>query len=197
MHIRSPLPLLATLVLALCLSACAKPQSWALNDVTGHLPDLDFTLTAGNGKPLHGSDLRGKVVLLYFGYTHCPDVCPLTLTHLHQVMGKLGASSDDVRILFVSVDPRRDTPAVLGRYVPAFDKHAIGATGSASDLRALAKRYRVAFDLKKPDADGNYEVSHSSAIFIFDRDGKARLLTTSADDTKGLVHDITQLLKAT
>lgn len=195
MHNRPRFLLLTILLLALCLSACAKTQSWALNDVTGHLPDLDFTLTGDNGKPLHGSDFRGKVVLLYFGYTHCPDVCPLTLTHLHQVMGKLGAASDDVRILFVSVDPRRDTPDVLRQYVPAFDKHAVGVTGSVSELRAMAKRYRVAFDLKKPDADGNYEVSHSSAVFIFDRDGKARLLTTSADDTQGLVHDITQLLR--
>ncbi len=196
MQIRTLPRLLPILLLALLLSACAKPQSWALNDVSGHLPDLDFTLTGDNGKPLHGSDFRGKVVLLYFGYTHCPDVCPLTLTHLHQVMGKLGAASDDVRILFVSVDPRRDTPEVLRQYVPAFDKRAVGATGSVSDLRALAKRYRVAFDLKKPDANGNYEVSHSSAVFIFDRNGKARLLTTSADDTDGLVHDITQLLQA-
>lgn len=183
------------LLLALCLSACAKPQPWALNDVSGHLPDLDFTLTGDNGKPLRGSDFRGKAVLLYFGFTHCPDVCPLTLTNLHQVMRKLGPASDDVRILFVSVDPRRDTPQVLRRYLPAFDKHAVGVTGSARQLRAFAKRYRVAFDLKKPDADGNYDVSHSSAVFVFDRAGKARLLSTSADDIDGLVHDISQLLQ--
>lgn len=191
------LPIVAlVLALAMSLAGCAKPQSWALNDISGHLPDLDFTLTGADGKPLHGSDFRGKIVLLYFGFTHCPDVCPLTLTHLHQVMGRLGPASDDVRILFVSVDPRRDTPEVLSQYVHAFDKHAVGATGSARDLRAMAKRYRVAFDLKKPDAYGNYEVSHSSAVFIFDRNGKARLLTISADDTDGLVRDITQLLQA-
>ncbi len=193
---RRTLPrLLSIFLLALLATACAQPRSWALNDVTGHLPDLDFTLIGDNGEPLRGSDFRGKVVLLYFGYTHCPDVCPLTLTHLHRVMGRLGGAADDVRILFVSVDPRRDTPDVLRQYVPAFDKHAVGATGSKSDLRALAKRYRVAFDLKKPDANGNYEVSHSSAVFIFDRQGKARLLTTSADDTDAMTHDITQLLQ--
>lgn len=195
MQTRSSLIVLTALLLVFGMAACAKPQAWALNDVSGHLPDLDFTLTGDNGKTLHGSDFRGKAVLLYFGFTHCPDVCPLTLTHLHQVMGKLGPASDDVRILFVSVDPRRDTPEVLRQYVPAFDKHAIGATGSARQLRAFAKRYRVAFDLKKPDADGNYDVSHSSAVFVFDRAGKARLLSISADDIDGLTRDLTKLLQ--
>lgn len=195
MQIRPLLHHVPALLLVLLLAACARPQGWALNDVSGHLPDLDFTLTGDDGKPLHGSDFRGKAVLLYFGFTHCPDVCPLTLTHLHQVMQKLGPASDDVRILFVSVDPRRDTPEVLRQYVPAFDQHAVGATGSAHQLRAFAKRYRVAFDLKKPDADGNYDVSHSSAIFVFDRDGKARLLSISADDIEGLTHDLSRLLQ--
>jgi protein SCO1/2 len=192
MRIRPLFALLLPLVLATCTSSS---QHWALNNVTGHLPDLAFRLTGDDGKPVDATAFRGKLVLLYFGYTHCPDVCPLAMTHLHAVMHELGAQADEARILFVSVDPARDTPALLHAYARAFDPRAVGLTGSADALRELAKRYRIAFSLGKPDANGNYEVTHSSAVFVFDRDGRARLLATSADDVAGIVHDLKQLLE--
>src|SRR5574337_654073 len=114
---------------------------------------------------------RGSlVVLLYFGYTHCPDVCPLTLAQLHVVMQRLGPLADGARILFVSVDPARDTPAIMHGYVNAFDKRAMGLVGDARSVEALSKRYRSAFTREPSAADGSYEVSHSSAIYVFDRD---------------------------
>ncbi|RDI97945.1 SCO family protein [Dyella solisilvae] len=179
----------------LALSGCHHDNmQWRLTDVSGHMPDLDFKLVDDHGKPVTGQDYRGKVVLLYFGYTHCPDVCPLTLAQLHVALKQLGPLADDVRILFVSVDPARDTPDVMHAYVSAFDPRAVGLSGAPRDLEALSKRYRSAYTREPDQADGQYEVSHSSAIYVFDRDGKARLLSTPANPQDDLVHDLHQLL---
>lgn len=194
---RTKLPaLLLLLLLSSLLGAChrSEPLPFRLTNISGHMPDLDFKLTNDLGKAVTGADYRGKVVLLYFGYTHCPDVCPLTMAQLHVVMQRLGPLADNVRILFVSVDPARDTPKVLHDYVKAFDSHAIGLSGTASATEALSKRYRSAFTREPAAADGNYEVSHSSAIYVFDREGKARLLATPSASHDDLVHDLHLLL---
>ncbi|MDE2247728.1 MAG: SCO family protein [Pseudomonadota bacterium] len=196
-----PLLLTATaLLLAACmvLGGCqnATPLPFRLTNVTGHMPPLEFSLTNDQGKPVSAADYTGKVVVLYFGYTHCPDVCPLTMAHLHVVMQRLGALADGARILFVSVDPGRDTPAVLHAYVNAFDPHAVGLTGKPGDIEALVKRYRSAFTREPAGKDGSYEVSHSSAIYVFDRDGKPRVLFTPADSLDDLVHDLHLLLSS-
>jgi protein SCO1 len=163
--------------------------------VQGHLPDLKFNLTNDQGKPVTAADYSGKVVLLYFGYTHCPDVCPLTLAHLHMVMQKLGKLADGARILFVTVDPARDTPAVLRQYVSAFDPHIVGLTGSQDAIAALAKRYRAFFKREPADRSGNYEVNHSAGVYIFDRTGHARLIATSGEPQSAEVHDLKLLLE--
>jgi protein SCO1/2 len=190
--------LLAGMVLlgALALGGCqrATPLPLRLTNITGHMPDLDFALTDDSGKAVTGADYRGDVVLLYFGYTHCPDVCPLTLAQLHVSMQRLGALADGARILFVSVDPTRDTPPVLKAYVNAFDRRAVGLTGTPRAVEALSKRYRSAFT-REPDAgDGSYAVSHSSAIYVFDRAGRARVLATPSATQDDLVHDLHLLL---
>lgn len=186
------------LIVGVLLAGCQHdvPLPLRLTNISGHMPDLDFKLTDDLGKPVTGADYRGKVVLLYFGYTHCPDVCPLTLAQLHVVMQRLGPLADGVRMLFVSVDPARDTPAVLHAYVNAFDSHAVGLTGEPRAIEALSKRYRSAFSREPGSADGNYEVSHSSAIYVFDRDGQARLLATPAASRDDLVHDLHLLLSS-
>lgn len=188
--------LLFVTVLALVLSACSdsKPQ-WQLSDVKGHLPDLQFNLTDDNGKPVDASHYAGKINLMYFGYTHCPDVCPLTLTHLHVVLQRLGAQADRVHVLFVSVDPARDTPALLHQYVNAFDPRVTGLTGTPAQIAAIAKRYRAAFNRDSVKPDGSYDVSHSSGIYVFDTNGRARLLATSADGVDEIVHDLRLLLE--
>ncbi|WP_250633335.1 SCO family protein [Pinirhizobacter soli] len=171
----------------------AQP-SWRLTDVSGHLPDLAFKLTDDNGKPVTAADYRGKVLLVYFGYTHCPDVCPLTLAQLHVVMQRLGAKADDARILFVSVDPARDTPQTMHAYVNAFDKRAVGLVGPDKDIEALAKQLRSAYTREPDKGDGSYDVSHSSAIYLFDRDGKARVLATPSASQDDMVHDLSLLI---
>ncbi|HET6546221.1 MAG TPA: SCO family protein [Rhodanobacteraceae bacterium] len=182
------------MLLGALLAGCAHDARFALTDVSGHLPDLAFQLTDDGGKRVDAGDFKGKVVLLYFGYTHCPDVCPLTLTHLHVVMQRLGAAADGARILFVSVDPARDTPQLLHAYVHAFDARAVGLTGDARAVEALAKRYRAAFSRDPSENGGAYEVSHSSAIYLFDRAGRARLMATPIDSLDDIAHDLAVLL---
>ncbi len=190
--------LLALLAVGLLLAACQShpPLPFRLTNVSGHMPPLAFSLTNDQGKPVTAADYRGKVVLLYFGYTHCPDVCPLTMAHLHVVMDRLGALASGAQILFVTVDPGRDTPAVLHSYVHAFDSHAVGLTGSAGAIETLVKRYRSAFTREPASKDGSYEVSHSSAIYLFDREGNPRVLYTPADSQDDLVHDLHLLLSS-
>lgn len=184
------------LVISMAFAACQSQQAapWLLTDISGHMPDLTFRLTNDQGKSVTAPDYQGKVTLLYFGYTHCPDVCPLTLAHLHVVMQRLGKLADGAQILFVSVDPARDTPEALHAYVTAFDPHVVGLTGSPADIEALTKRYRAAFSREPDKAGGSYDVSHSSGIYIFDAHGKARLLATPTDSQDKLVHDLHLLL---
>jgi protein SCO1/2 len=190
---------LATLVavLALALGACqrsAPEAKYTARDITGVMPPLAFTLTDGSGTAVTAADYRGKTVLVFFGYTHCPDVCPTTLAALSRVLKRLGPAADSVRVLFISVDPQRDTPKRLKNYAAAFAPQVVGLTGSDAQLTAVVKRYRVAYRHDKPDANGDYAVYHSSAIFIFDADGKARLLATGTESVPELTQDLQTLM---
>jgi protein SCO1 len=185
---------LASLALALGLAACSQPKHWALQDISGLMPPLKFDLTDDAGRAVNASDYRGKIVLLYFGYTHCPDVCPTTLGTLSLTLHQLGADADKVRVLFVSVDPKRDTTAVLKQYVDAFGPQFVGLRGSDDQLESLTKRYRVAYSREKPDTQGNYTVSHSSAVFIFDGEGKSRLLSLSSSKASEISQDLKRLI---
>lgn len=183
------------IVLSLTLVACGKrPETWMLENVEGHLPDLSFALTNDNGKPTSAADLKGKIAVVYFGYTRCPDICPQTMANLTQAVAKIGNDANDVRVVFISVDPSRDTPEAMHAYVDAFDaKHTIGLTGSPDAIETMAKRYRVAYQADAPASGGGYEVAHSSGIYIFDREGKARLLANGTDTVDALAHDLRQL----
>src|SRR3546814_3895061 len=121
-----------------------------VHPVRGFLPDLKFTLQGAGDQTITERDFSGKVVLMFFGYASCPDICPTTMVQLAQVTEALGADADKVRILFVSVDPHRDTPAILQAYVDQFARHAIGLTGNESTIADLARRYRVAYKIEKP-----------------------------------------------
>jgi len=183
--------LLAT---ALLLGACGSDTTWRLHDLSGLMPRLRFALTDGDGQTVRAGKFRGKVTLLYFGYTHCPDVCPTTLAKLAKAVATLGAGADRVRVLFVSVDPQRDRPATLRSYTGYFGPRFVGLTGGDKELRALTKRYRVTYGLGKPNADGDYEVTHSSAVFIFDAEGQVRLLATHQDTGDAIAADLQRLI---
>ncbi len=192
---------LAALPLAGALAAC-NPDSdeWSLYDVSGHVPDLRFSLSAAGGRTVTQDDLKGKTVLMFFGFASCPDVCPTTMAQLNDVMTRLGADAAQVRILFVSVDPHRDDPDTLQAYVDAFSPNAMGVTGTERQIADLARRYRVAYQIEKPrpgDDPEVYDVTHSRGIYVFDRRGRARLLASDSESVDALTHDIKQLLAQT
>ncbi len=174
---------IVALMIALLLAGCSRP-SWHMTDISGAMPRLAFNLGG-----VTAERFRGKVVALYFGYSHCPDVCPTTLANLTDMLGKV--KSSDVVVLFVTVDPDRDTDAVLADYAKAFSPQVIGLRGDANQLAALARTYRVAYTVKKGPP---YEVIHSNAVFFFDRDGKARLVTTDTSDAAAMAQDVKRLL---
>jgi len=192
---RLPLQLFTLFFLGLLLSGCGQDQKWKLIDLAGIMPPLEFTLHDDQGQPVTADKYKGKIVMLYFGYTHCPDVCPTTLLRIAHTLKKLDRQeADKVQPLFVSVDPARDTPKVLQEYTKAFSTGIAGLSGDQKSLRKLTKRYRVTYGLGKPDANGNYEVTHSSAIFIFDKKGETRLMARSDDSADAIAHDLKELI---
>lgn len=185
----------AAIALAGMLAACTRndPQ-FALKDVNGLIAPLEFNLTDQDEHAVTAADYRHDLVLLYFGYTQCPDECPTTLTTLANALHELGPGASQVRVLFVSVDPQRDTTAVLKRYVSNFGPEFVGLRGDQAELTELSKRYRIAYHYEKPDKYGNYEVDHSSAVFVFDKEGRARLLALSDNTPQQVATDLRRLL---
>ncbi len=177
------------------LFACAPPRG-PLTDIRGVMPDLAFEMVRANdGKPVGADDYRGHAVVLYFGYTNCPDICPTTLSDLAAVLQRLGPQARDVRVLFVTVDPARDSLAGLKTYVNAFAPEIDGLRGSPDAIARLARRYRVTYAVTPASPGHAYEVMHSDSVFFFDRDGHARYVTTSvanADDTTAAVKTLLQ-----
>jgi protein SCO1 len=180
----------AALLFALVLAGCGK-SGFHMTDISGAMPRLDFHMTrASDGVPVSGADYRGKLVVLYFGYTNCPDICPATLANLTEMLGKV--KNPDVRVLFISVDPARDVPASLKKYTAAFSPQIEGLTGGANDLASLARAYRVAYSVTPGPP---YTVMHSNAVFFFDKNGRARLVTTDTSDTSAMAEDVEKLLE--
>lgn len=184
----------AALSLGLLLAGCGKKQQWDLDNVATVLPNLKFDLTSDTGQKVTAKNFEGKVVVLYFGYTHCPDVCPLTMSHLAEAAKELGPLGKDVQILFVSVDPARDTLPILHAYTQAFSPRAEGLTGTLEQIQDVTKRYHVAFDYGKKDKYGNYVVNHSAAIYIFSKKGRGTLIGSDQSPVKSIVHDLRQLI---
>jgi protein SCO1/2 len=155
----------------------------------------DFNLVHQSGKPFTRENLRGKWNFLYFGYTYCPDVCPMTLSQLNAVDQRLAQQGldQDTAYLMISVDPRRDTPERLGQYVTYFNKNFQGATGTPEELEKLAKQLGIFYKLNDQEDAENYTVDHSSAIILIDPDIKLRAIFTHPDQPDSLIADFTQI----
>jgi protein SCO1 len=163
-------------------------------DITGADYGKDFALTDPAGKLRTLIDFRGKVVVVFFGYTRCPDVCPTTLAELKAVKDQLGDDGKRVQVLFVTVDPARDTPQVLASYVPAFDPDFLGLYGDAAATAKVAKDFKVFYQKvpgKTPDA---YTMDHTAASYVFDPQGRLRLFVREGNPAN-LVADIRTLLR--
>jgi protein SCO1/2 len=187
---RSSFLLLAVLAAAACSPAAPKFRS---TDITGADFGRELALTGHDGKPRTLGDFRGKAVVLFFGYTHCPDVCPTTLADLAGVMKKLGKDAERVQVLFVTLDPERDTPAVLSRYVPAFDPRFLGLYGDAAATQRAAKEFKIFYEKRAGSAPGAYTIDHSGQTYVFDPLGRLRLLIRPeriAGDLAGDLHTL-------
>ncbi len=163
-------------------------------DISGSGIGSDFRLTDHHGRPRTLADFRGKVVAIFFGYTHCPDICPTALAELAQTLKHLGKESDGVQVLFLTVDPVRDTPKVLAQYVPAFDPRFLGLYGDLDTTAKVAAAYKVFFAAQRPSASGNYTVDHNAAVYLIDRHGRPRLYVGGGRTVSGMVHDVKLLL---
>jgi len=170
----------------------APPGHFHASDVTGVYTQADFHLTDQNGKPRSLGDFRGKVVVLFFGYTHCPDVCPTTLAGMAQTLRLLGKDADRVQVLFVTIDPERDTRELLAKFVPAFDPRFLGLYGDAQATAEAARNFRVSY--QKHPAKTGYTMDHSTFSYLIDTQGKVRLMAGDREPADWLAQDIRLLL---
>ncbi|MGQ0579608.1 MAG: SCO family protein [Betaproteobacteria bacterium] len=187
---------LCALVLLFAVGACqqGKPDFRA-TDISGAGFGQDFALTDHTGKPRALADFRGRVVVMFFGFTHCPDVCPTTLAELAAAVKKLGTDGDKVQVLLVTVDPERDTPQVLSQYVTAFDPRFLALRGTAEETARVAKEFKVLYQKVSGARPDSYTVDHSAGTYIFDTQGRLRLYVSYGQGPEVFAHDIALLLK--
>jgi len=182
----------------LALTACEKPQSpkvpFANTDITGLDYAKGFTLTDHNGKPRTLADFKGKVVVVFFGYTQCPDVCPTTLSELAGIKKALGSEAERLQVIFITLDPQRDTPVLMAGFVPAFDSSFLGLWGEQAVIDKVAKDFKV-FAQKVPSNDSkSYTIDHTAGSYVFDDQGHIRLFVRHGQGVDGLQKDLQRLL---
>ena len=186
----------AAVLVALAVAACGKDgPAFKGSDVTGSAFGRDFALVDANGTPRTLADWRGKAVVVFFGYTQCPDVCPTTLATLSETMKLLGPDADRVQVLFVTVDPDRDTAELLRQYVPAFDPRFVGLRGDTAQTEAVAKEFRIIFQEVPGATPDSYTVDHSAGLFLFDPQGRLRVYEGHGQGADVLAHDLRELLR--
>ncbi len=184
-------------ILCFVLTACSPKPEFKNIDITGSTAfGKDFSLVDPDGKVRTLADFKGKVVVMFFGYTQCPDICPTTLTEMQQVMTLLGPQSDKVQVLFVTIDPERDTAEILKQYVPAFDPHFLGLRpADEASLEKVAKDFKIYYKKIPGAKPGSYTMDHTAGSYAFDPNGHLRLYIKHAQGPETLAHDLKELLK--
>ena len=183
--------------MAMILIACSPKPEFKNIDITGSTAfGKDFSLLDPDGKSRTLTDFKGKVVVMFFGYTQCPDICPTTLTEMQQVMTLLGPQSDQVQVLFVTVDPERDTAAILKQYVPSFDPRFLGLRPADEvALEKVAKDFKIYYKKVPGKTPGSYTMDHTAGSYAFDPQGRLRLYIKHAQGPETLAHDLKELMK--
>ena len=179
------------------LVACqpsTKTSQFVATDITGADFEQSFSLTDHTGKPRTMADFKGKTVALFFGYTHCPDVCPTTMNDLKQTMKLLGSKADAVQVLFVTLDPERDTQEVLAKFVPSFDQRFIGLRGTAEQTADTAKSFKIFVSKVETNIKNDYTIDHSAGMYVFDKTGKIRLYVDYGEKPADIANDIKQII---
>jgi protein SCO1 len=187
---------LLTVGVAVLIFVLTKPVSFRGTSYGEPYPQAaEIELTKSNGETFRLSDQKGKIVLLFFGYTSCPDVCPTTLAELNQVMGKLGDKTEQVQVVFISVDPERDTPEKIQDYVAHFNQNFIGLTGAPKDLQVIWDDYGVFREKVESESALGYIINHTARTYLIDQSGNLRLSYGFQTPVEDMVHDIEILLK--
>jgi protein SCO1/2 len=183
--------------MTMILMACSPKPEFKNVDITGSTAfGKDFSLLDPDGKVRTLADFKGKAVVMFFGYTQCPDVCPTTLTEMQQVMTLLGPKSDKVQVLFVTVDPDRDTAAILKQYVPSFDSRFLGLRPADEvALEKVTKDFKIYYKKVPGNSPGSYTMDHLAGSYAFDPEGRLRLYIKHAQGPETLAHDLKELLK--
>jgi protein SCO1/2 len=183
-------------VLAALLVGCELGAERFNNvDITGASYARDFRLTDFNGRPRSLADFRGKVVVMFFGYTQCPDVCPTTMADMAEVKRRLGPDGGKVQVIFVTLDPDRDTPEVLSQYVPGFDPTFLGLRGTRDETAAIAKDFKVFYQKVPGKTETSYTIDHTAGSYVFDTEGRVRLFLRHAGAVDPIVADLRKLLR--
>lgn len=179
------------------LTAGCAPSAPAFNgvDITGASYAREFALTDAAGKRRTLADFRGKLVVVFFGFAQCPDVCPTTLSDLAQVRKLLGADADRIQVVFITVDPERDSPQVLASYVPAFDPSFIGLTGSSEEIAAVAREFKIFYQKVAGKTETSYTIDHTAGAYVFDREGRVRLFIRHGTRAEAIASDVQRLLR--
>ena len=194
----APLRGVFVLLLVAALAACGespKPPAFKTTDISGAEFGKGFELLDTSDKPTTLADFKGKVVVLFFGFTHCPDVCPGTLAELALVKQQLGADGDRMQVIFVTLDPQRDRPEILKEYVPAFDPTFVGLYGDDATIARTAKDFKVFYKKVPGSTPDTYTLDHTAAAFVFDPKGRLRLFASYGQGPEALTHDIKLLLR--
>lgn len=163
-------------------------------DITGLNYAKDFALPDHTGEMRTLADFKGKAVVVFFGFTQCPDVCPTTMAEMASVMKELGPLADKVQVLFVSLDPERDTSQRLSQYVPAFDPRFIGLVGDMAATEKVAKEFKLFYQKAPGKTPGSYSVDHTAGSYIFDPQGRIRLFVRHGQGAEPIVHDLKTIL---
>ncbi len=185
---------LAIVLLTLVIAACSEPPRFNATDLTGGSIGADFALTDHTGKLRRLTDFKGNVAIVFFGYTQCPDVCPTTLGTLREVMAQLGPQAERVQVLFVTLDPERDTPVLLAQYVPSFHPAFLGLRGDLAATEATAKAFRVFYKKQPGTTPGAYSIDHATGSYVYDPQGRLRLYVKYGETPQRIAEDIKQLL---
>lgn len=185
----------AICTLCLALGGCENKPVFSALDVTGIQGYGDnFRLTDHTGKSRTMADFRGKAVVMFFGYTHCPDVCPTTLSEMRQVMQLMGKDAERLQVLFVTLDPARDTPELLSKYVPSFNPTFLGMYGDLAATEKVAKDFKIFYRVSEGKAAESYTVDHTAASLVFDPQGRLRLFINYGLGADKIAPDIKKLL---
>lgn len=186
------------MVVATIMVACSQEALKFNNvDITGSKSfGKDFSLIDHHGKQRQLADFKGKLVVMFFGYTQCPDVCPTTMNEMQGVMELMGKNADRVQVIFVTVDPERDTLDLLAQYVPAFDKRFLGMRpDSVESLQKVTKDFKVFYSKVPGKSSGTYTIDHTAGSYVFDADGQLRLFLRHQQGPQLIAEDLKKLLK--